>query len=121
VALLLFMFGPAYLRQGASALLRFSQDVEAASPYRIEVKPGTATVPRGSDQTISARLVGFQSEQVELLVRKAASGSFERMPLIKANAGDTGAFETMLFDIAGQTEYFVESAGVRSPVFTLRV
>lgn len=120
-ALLVFLLGPAYLRNGASALLRLSQNVEAASPYRIEVRPGSADVPRGSDQTITAKLVGFQSEQVELMVRKAASTSFERVPLIKSNGADASAFETMLFDVAARTEYFVESAGVRSAVFTLNI
>jgi len=37
----------AYLRQGASALLLMAGDVLEASPYRIDVKPGSATVPRG--------------------------------------------------------------------------
>jgi hypothetical protein len=73
---LTFLFGPSYLRHGASALLRVSQNVEAASPYRIDVRPGDATVPRGSDQTIAATLVGFESDRVELLVRKPGGASF---------------------------------------------
>ena len=36
-----------------------SRSVEAAAPYRIEVTPGNATVPRGADQTITAKLDGF--------------------------------------------------------------
>ena len=79
-AFLLILFGPAYLRHGASALLLVARSVEAASPYRIEVRPGDATVPRGSDQTISARLEGFRSEQVELLVRREPTAPFERLP-----------------------------------------
>src|SRR5712691_7124958 len=55
-ALLVFLLGPAYLRHGATALLLFTGDLEAASPYRIDVKPGNTTVPRGSDQVISAKL-----------------------------------------------------------------
>ena len=54
-----FLFGPAYMRHALSALLVFSRSVEAAAPYRIDVKPGHATVPRGADQTISAHLVGL--------------------------------------------------------------
>ena len=35
-----------------SAMWLFSSDVEAAAPYRIDVSPGNATVPKGSDQTV---------------------------------------------------------------------
>ena len=70
-ALLLFVLGPAYLRQGASALLLMAGDVLEASPYRINVKPGSTTVPRGSDQVIVATVQGFESDKAELLIRKS--------------------------------------------------
>src|SRR5947207_3079497 len=76
-ALLIFLLGPAYLRHGATALLMFAGNVEAASPYRIVVTPGNTTVPRGSDQVISARLEGFSSDQAELWVRKSVTSPFE--------------------------------------------
>ncbi len=110
--------GPAYLRHGTSALFLLSRSVSAASPYRIDVKPGDATVPRGSDQIIAAALVGFESEQVELLLRKAPTVPFERLPFVRNNSG---AFEAMLFDVAGPMDYFAEAAGVRSPLFRLDV
>jgi hypothetical protein len=81
-ALLIFVLGPAYLRQGASALLRVSGSLVEASPYRIEVKPGSITVPRGSDQVISAKLQGFNAEQAELMIRKAVSAPFEHVPMV---------------------------------------
>ena len=49
--LLAFTIGPALLRQTLSALFVISRSLEAAAPYRIEVKPGDATVPKGADQT----------------------------------------------------------------------
>src|SRR5712691_1408338 len=51
-ALVIFLLGPAYLRHGASALLRITGDLVEASPYHIYVTPGSTTVPRGSDQVI---------------------------------------------------------------------
>ena len=116
-ALIVFLFGPAYFRQGASALLLMAGDVLEASPYRIDVKPGNATVPRGSDQVISARLQGFESEQAELLIRKSVNAPFERVPMVLNN--DTGAFDGLLFDLPGSLDYYIESAGVRSSVFTI--
>src|SRR5262249_4441549 len=79
-AILLLVFGPAYLRHGLSALLVVSRSAEAASPYRIEVKPGNATVPRGSDQAVAAKLVGFGANTVDLLMRAAPGTALERVP-----------------------------------------
>ena len=39
---------------------------------RIEVKPGNASVPKGSDQTIAAKLLGFDAEDATLMVRRTA-------------------------------------------------
>src|SRR3954471_14277776 len=74
--LLIFVFGPAYLRHGASALLIFTGDLQAASPYHIDVKPGSTTVPRGSDQVVSANIQGFASDHAELMVRKSVTQPF---------------------------------------------
>ena len=116
-ALLLFVLGPAYLRQGASALLLMAGDVLEASPYRINVKPGSTTVPRGSDQVIVATVQGFESDKAELLIRKSISAQFEHIPMVFNN--DTKTFEGMLFDLPGSIDYFVESGGVKSDVFTM--
>ena len=116
-ALLLFVLGPAYLRQGASALLLMAGDVLEASPYRINVKPGSTTVPRGSDQVIIATVQGFESDKAELLIRKSISAQFEHVPMVFNN--DTKTFEGMLFDLPGSIDYFVESGGVKSDVFTM--
>jgi hypothetical protein len=118
IATLALLLGPTYLRQAASALLRLSQDVEAASPYRIDVEPGSARVPRGADQTITARLSGFTADDATLMARAANAAGFERQPMIRT---DDGGFELMLFDLDAEMEYFVEAAGVRSPRFSLSV
>ncbi len=80
--------GPAYLRHALSALLIVSRSVEAAAPYRIEVTPGNATVPQGADQTITAKLTGFDAEQAALMVRKSPDAPFERMSLAAFGDGD---------------------------------
>ncbi len=117
-AVLLVISGPAYVRHGLSALLVISRSAEAASPYRIEVRPGNAVVPRGSDQPIAARLVGFTADSADLVVRKGR-GAAERVPLV--SAGRRGGFETMLFHVDQGLDYFVEAGGVRSPVFTMKL
>src|SRR5687767_11554073 len=116
-AVALLWMGPAYLRHALSALLLVSRSVEAAVPYRIEVKPGNVSVPKGADQAITAQLLGFSSEQPVLMVRKSADGPFERVPLVQEDA----KFQGMLFDLAGSLDYFVEAGGVRSATYRLNV
>ena len=118
-AVLLLIFGPDYLRHGISALLLPAGNVEAASPYRIEVSPGDATVARGADQTVTARLVGFDAESVNLFMRAGSNDQFERLPLVPID--ETDEFEVLLFDLQNGTDYFVEAAGVESSRFTLDV
>ena len=84
-ATLLLVFGPAFLRSGMSALLIISRSAEAASPYKIEVTPGNAKLPRGSDQGVKAKLLGFAAPEATLMVRTDPAGSFDRVPLV---AGD---------------------------------
>jgi hypothetical protein len=115
--LALFWFGPAYLRHALSALVLVSRSVEAAVPYKIDVKPGNVNVPKGADQAITAELFGFTADQPVLMVRKTADGPFERVPLIREDA----KFQGMLFDLAGSLDYFVEAGGVRSTTFRLNV
>ena len=116
-AVAIFTLGPAFMRHALSALLVVSRSVEAAVPYRIEVTPGNVTLPRGADQTITASLMGFDSDQAALMVRKTADAPFEKMPLVRAG----NHYEAMLFDLATPLDYFVEAGGVRSTTYTLKV
>jgi hypothetical protein len=125
-AIALFALGPRFLRHGLSALLVVSRSVEAAAPYRIDVSPGNASVPRGVDQTITATLGGFDATQASLMIRKTADAPFERVPLVRSENAPDGnkdgnKFEGMLFDLAGPIDYFVEAEGVKSPTYTLKV
>src|SRR5438094_815950 len=120
ITALVVALGPAYLRHGLSALLVIYRTAEASSPYRIDVTPGSAKVPRGADQAIRAKLIGFTARDAAVLMRSAANAQFERVPLLPA-ANEAGSFEGMLFHLDKQTEYLVESNGVRSAKFTLSV
>ncbi len=112
-----FGLGPAYLRQGAFAVLVPVMGAEAASPYRIEVTPGSATVARGSDVSIAARLHGFTATEVDLFTRARSSAPFERVPMVAPP--DEGRFESTLFRVKESFEYFVQAAGVRSAIFRI--
>ena len=94
LAAAIFLLGPAYMRHALSALLVISRSVEAAAPYRIDVTPGHTTIPRGADQAITAKLIGFQSDQAVLMIRKSATAAFERVPLIRAETSTKGRSST---------------------------
>ena len=69
VTALLLVVGPEFFRQGASALLVLSRSAEAASPYAIKVTPGDVSIPKGSDQTVSAELHARRSWVVLMVGR----------------------------------------------------
>ncbi|MFM8535200.1 MAG: DUF4175 family protein, partial [Acidimicrobiia bacterium] len=117
-AIALFTYGPSYFRHTLSAIFVITSDVEAAAPYRIEVKPGDATVAKGADQMITATLSGFDAAEAALLIRKGGNGAYERVPMVKA---ENGAYEGMLFDLAEPLDYVIEAAGVRSAAHKLNV
>src|SRR5262245_7452097 len=119
VAALIIAFGPAFLRSGMSALLKFASSAEAASPYKIEVTPGNTKIPRGADQAVKAKLLGFSAPEAALMVRLDPAGKFDRVPLIPSS--DPASFEGMLFHIEKTAEYYVVSNGVESPVFKMDV
>ena len=98
VAALAIAFGPAFLRHGLSALLIVSRSAEAASPYKIEVAPGNTKVPRGADQAVKAKLLGFTSTDVSVMVQTTARRPFDRVPL-DAAVRMPAAFEGMLFHL----------------------
>ena len=118
VAIAVVTLGPAFIRNAVSALLLVQRDVEAAVPYRIEVKPGNATVPKGADQTIVATLKGFGSEDVVVMGKRAPTSAFEPIPLTR---NEDGTYEGILFDVSAPLEYYVLAEGVQSERYTLRV
>ncbi len=127
---LVFLAGPAFLRQGALAVLVPVGGAEAASPYRIVVSPGTATVSRGADVTIAATLHGFTSADADLFTRSGRDAPFARVAMTAVPGPESAApasapeprapaFDVTLFALRETTDYFVQAAGVRSPIFTL--
>jgi len=75
VAALGVLLGPAFIRNGLAAMFLMPQ-AQAAARYRITVTPGSSTVPKGSDQTVAATLLGFDAEDANLMVRRTADGKF---------------------------------------------
>jgi len=117
-ALLVTMFGPPVLRHGVRLVTTPWNNSEPASLFSILVEPGNVTVAKGGDELLEARLRGFQSDNVELLVRGADSANWVRLPM---TPDSSGRFAYRLFDIGGKTQYVVEANGVRSTTYTIDV
>ncbi len=117
-AFVVTMFGPAVLRHGVRLVAVPWNTSTPASLFSILVEPGNATVAKGGDELVDARLSGFQSEEVDLLVRSADSTQWMRLPM---TADSTGRYAFRLFDIGSKTQYVVEANGVRSATYTLDV
>ena len=116
----LFMLAPAFIRDGARLLFVPWSTAEAAVPRRlVTVEPGNASVPRGGAIEMHAVLVGFAADGAELVFRSDSASEWTRIPMSR-DADSTG-FRARLFDLTKRTEYFVESADVRSPTFALRI
>ena len=119
IGLLALGVGPTFLREGARLLLAPWRSAEAAQPYAIAVLPGNVTVAKGGDQEVAATLRGFTAEGVNLAVRRGAATEWEHIPMTAG--GDSAHFTVRLLDLAERTEYYVESNGVRSPLFRIDI
>ena len=112
------LLSPAFLQHGALVLFAPWKSDALPSPYGIEVLPGSVTVARGSDLEVRAQLSGFDSEAVELAVKRG-EGNWERWPM--PADGEPGEKLFMLLDLQEASEYFVQAGGVRSTLYRIDV
>ena len=113
-------WGPHEISEGVAQLVTPTTFAAASNAMSIKVKPGTARVPKGSDQDILATLVNFDSQTVTVFTRAAGTKTDwqgQTMEPAKAHSD----FRFSIFNIQDSLEYFVESNSVRSEVFKLNV
>src|SRR5215207_7371963 len=114
-------WGPRGVSEGVAQLVAPSGLAAEADARAVKVKPGTARVPKGSDQEITAALAGFESEAAALFSRPAGAGDDAWQGQAMEQAKARGEFQLSLPNVQESAEYFVESEGVRSGVFKLTV
>ncbi|MGH9460354.1 MAG: DUF4175 family protein, partial [Vicinamibacteria bacterium] len=119
LGMLVILLSPAFLRHGASLLLKPWSSARADNPYSIVVEPGHIGVARGADQMVHARLEGFDAERVEIVVKSDGEEKFNRWPMAIDEV--EGTYMYMLLDLQVAADYFVEASGVRSPGFRIDV
>ena len=112
------LLSPGFVGFGAPFLLKPFGGPGAGSPYAIAVTPGDTLIARGADLPVTAELRNFEAETVELALRRGA-GEWEHWPMPADDA--SGRRALLVFAMDSQATYYVEAAGVRSPVYTVRV
>jgi len=115
----LMVWPPAFLRSGAPALLQPWTSASEASPYHIELAPGDIEIARGADQLISATIAGFDGADVLLFTSRDAGESWQQTAMVAAS--ESGRYESFLFDLKQDVDYYVSGAGRQSPAYRIAV
>jgi hypothetical protein len=113
-------WGPREISQGVAQLVTPTTFAASTNAMSIKVKPGTARVPKGSDQDIIASLVNFDSQAVTIYSRPIGSKN-DWQGQVMEPAKARSDFRFSVFNIQDSMEYFVESNTIRSDVFKLNV
>ena len=113
-------WGPTEISEGVAQLVTPTTFAASTNAMSIKVKPGTARVPKGSDQAILATLVNFDSQQVTIYARPLGSKNDWQGQTMEPAKARTD-FRFSIFNIQDSMEYFVESNTIRSDVFKLNV
>ena len=116
--LLVLTLGPESMRYGMGALLTPWRDAEEVNPFRLDVEPGDATVARGASVVIAAEAVGFQPGSAEVWARTSDTAQWTRVPM---TPDSNARFTARLLDVAAPTEYLIETNGLRSRSYRLKV
>ncbi len=122
-SLLLFagvmLWGPGGVSEGVARLVAPTGMAAPADGERgIKVKPGTARVPKGSDQEIKATLAGFDAATASLFTRPVGADESGWQGQAMEQAKARGDFQLSLANVQEAVEYFVESE--RRPLRTLQ-
>ncbi len=131
------LISPAFLQHGAMLLFAPWRAEAADNPYQLRVGPGNLTVARGSDQLITAAVLGFDPDRVEVALRPLdasgnAQGDWQQWPMNRVGAEGEASDELMIGDarvthdfialnLRADTDYYVDASGVRSPIYRIRV
>jgi hypothetical protein len=113
------LFGPDFFPYATLKLYSSWLIPQTESLYRLEVSPGNIQVRKGSDQLISARLIGFDSPEVSLFSLYQGKDRWERNRMEPAKGSN--AFGFLFLDIHEKVRYYVQSGNVKSSEFGISV
>jgi hypothetical protein len=110
--------GPGFLGYGTS-LLWGAIPRNQMPFYEVQVQPGDHTIRRKSDQLVTARPLGFQTNRVRVFAKFQSSSKWEEA-LMSPQSG-SGAFEFLFAGVPEAFDYYAEAGGVRSKHYRMNV
>lgn len=120
--LILLVASGANLKFGAQHFLSGWFLPDRLPPQSIVVTPGDSRLKRGSNLTVSAQTLGFDSNGATIYAQFGSSalgtGSWDEVPM--RDSGDS-QYEFSFYGVHDQLNYYVEAAGVRSETHTIDV
>ena len=119
VFVLLQVFGPNFFQYATLKLYANWLKPQPVSLYHIKVMPGDSQVRKGSDQLVTAQLIGFDSSDVQLYARRESSPNWEKSRMEPQKG--SSAFGFLFLDINEKVHYYAQSGNVRSIEFVLSV
>ena len=118
VCLLLFN-GPEVFPYSLTKIFRGWYDESQLPLYSIAVTPGSVTVGKRADVQIRAQLLGFDSDQVQLVARYENEPQWEETTMRPDLHGEDFAF--IFFDVRDRIEYYVMADGIQSEGYAIEV
>jgi hypothetical protein len=119
IFVLLQVFGPNFFQYATLKLYANWLIPQPVSLYHIELTPGNSQVRKGSDQLVTAQLIGFDSSDVQLFARREGSPNWEKNRMEPQKG--SSAFGFLFLDINEKVHYYAQSGNVRSSEFVLSV
>ena len=119
VLLWLALYGPGFLGYGTSLLWGAIPRNGFQPFYDVQVQPGNHTIRRKSDQLVTARLRGFQTDRVRVLAKFQSSSKWEEASM--SPQPGAGGFEFLFAGVPEAFDYYVEAAGVHSQQYHISV
>ena len=116
---LLQVFGPEYFQYASLKLYANWFTPQAVSLYSIEIEPGNVRVRKGSDQLVTARLIGFDTGGVQLYSRRENNPSWDKNTMDPQKGSNQFGF--LFLDINEKVRYYAQSGNVRSAEFSIAV
>ncbi len=116
VFLWLIIAGPGLLNYGVRHLWGGWAFSNLLPPQTISVTPGDEAVRRGGSVRLLAEMNGFNPSSASIQV-KMGDKDWQEVDMIQTDRG----FEFTFFSIREETEYYVTSAGIRSPDYQIQV
>lgn len=110
---------PEFIGLGARALLTPWTQASAHSPYSIELQPGNIEIARGADQLLSARIAGYDGDDVLLFTSTDDGASWQQLSMAAGSAA--GVYEYFMFDLNQPLDYFVTAVGQQSPTYRIKL